>query len=68
MTIYTCSAVIRDMLCTDNVQAVSEKQAWYLFSKKNGFKQRDFKIIGTKEIVVPKEINKIKYEQISLFN
>lgn len=61
--IYTCSAVIRDMLCTDNVQAVSEKQAWYLFSKKNGFKQRDFKIIGVKEsaVVIPEQNTQLTF-------
>lgn len=50
MSIYTCSAVIRDMVCTDDVQAVSEKQAWYKFSMKYGFKQRDFKILGVQAI------------------
>lgn len=42
---YTVSAVVRDMLCTDKVQAVSDKQAWYFFCKKYGFNTRDFKII-----------------------
>ena len=42
---YTVSAVVRDMLCTDKVQAVSDKQAWYFFCKKYGFKTRDFKIL-----------------------
>jgi hypothetical protein len=47
---YSISAVVRDMLCTDEVQAVSDKQAWYFFSKKYGFKHRDFKILNKTEV------------------
>ena len=43
---YTVSAVVRDMLYVDNIIAVSDKQAWYFFSMKYGFKHRDFKILN----------------------
>lgn len=51
---YTVSAVVRDMLCTDEVQAVSDKQAWFFFCKKNNsFQIRDFKIID--KVSVPEQ-------------
>ena len=52
---YTVSAVVRDMLCTDEVQAVSDKQAWFFFCKKYGFKIRDFKIINKTKVFNPVE-------------
>lgn len=48
--IYAVSAVVRDMLYTDNIIAVSDKQAWYFFSKKYGFKHRDFKILNKTKV------------------
>ena len=48
---YTVSAVVRDMLYVDNIIAVSDKQAWYFFSMKYGFKHRDFKILN--KTIVP---------------
>lgn len=46
---YYVSAVIRGTLCEDVVLAVSERQAWYLFGKSNGFAMRDFKVLGVEE-------------------
>lgn len=57
--IYTVSAVVRDMLCTDEVQAVSDKQAWFFFSKKHGFKHRDFKIINKTK--VPSSVEQLSF-------
>lgn len=56
---YTVSAVVRDMLCTDEVQAVSDKQAWYFFSMKYGFKHRDFKILN--KTIVPSSIEQLSF-------
>ena len=57
---YTVSAVVRDMLCTDIVQAVSDKQAWFFFCKKNNsFKIRDFKIID--KTLVPISIEQLSF-------
>ena len=56
---YTVSAVVRDMLCTDEVQAVSDKQAWYFFSMKYGFKHRDFKILN--KTIVPSSIEQSSF-------
>ena len=56
---YTVSAVVREMLCTDEVQAVSDKQAWYFFSMKSGFKHRDFKILNKN--IVPSSIEQLSF-------
>lgn len=49
---YTCQAVIRGILVEDNVQAVSSRQAWYKFCEKNGYRCRDFKIIGEEPVIL----------------
>lgn len=46
MVNYTCSAIINDRYCEDTVQAVSDKQAWFKFAQKYGFKMRNFTVIG----------------------
>lgn len=57
---YTVSAVVRDMLCTDIVQAVSDKQAWFFFCKKNNsFNIRDFKIID--KVLVPEQSTQLAF-------
>ena len=57
---YTVSGVIRDMLCTDIVQAVSDKQAWFFFCKKNhSFQVRDFKIID--KVLVPNTTEQLAF-------
>lgn len=43
---YTVSAVINDRYCEDTVQAVSDRQAWFKFAKKYGFKMRNFVVMG----------------------
>lgn len=43
---YVCSAIINDRYCEDTVQAVSEKQAWFKFAKKYGFRMRNFTVMG----------------------
>ena len=57
---YTVSAVVRDMLCTDIVQAVSDKQAWFFFCKKNCcFNIRDFKVID--KVLVPSSSEQLAF-------
>lgn len=56
---YTVSAVVRDMLYVDNIIAVSDKQAWYFFSVKYGFKHRDFKILN--KTIVPSSIEQLSF-------
>lgn len=56
---YTVSAVVRDMLYVDNIIAVSDKQAWYFFSTKYGFKHRDFKILN--KTIVPSSIEQLSF-------
>lgn len=46
MVNYTCSAIINDRYCEDTVQAVSDKQAWFKFAQKYGFKMRNFTVMG----------------------
>lgn len=43
---YTCSALINDRYCEDTVQAVSDKQAWFKFAQKYGFRMRNFIVMG----------------------
>lgn len=46
VNLYTVSAVVRESLIEDKFFAVSDKQAYYFFCKKYGFRNRDFKVLG----------------------
>ena len=39
---YWVSAVIKEQLVEDKVDAYTKKQSWYLFACKYGFAMRDF--------------------------
>lgn len=61
MSNYIVSAVINDRRCEDVVQAISEKQAWFKFGKKYGFKMRDFTVMGKTPVAVQNQLEQIKF-------
>nr|DAU23732.1 MAG TPA: hypothetical protein [Caudoviricetes sp.] len=61
MSNYTCSALVNDRYCEDTVQAVSEKQAWYKFAKKYGFRMRNFTVIGKTPVAGQALCEQIKF-------
>ena len=63
MVNYICSAIINNNYCEDVVQAVSEKQAWYKFSKKYGFRMRNFTVMGKTPVAEKSNaIEQIKFD------
>lgn len=58
MATYYCSAVVNNYLVEEKISACSEKQAWFFFCRKNGYKGRDFKALTIN--------NNARYEQIKL--
>lgn len=62
MSNYTCSALVNDRYCEDTVQAVSEKQAWYKFAKKYGFKMRNFVVMGQTPVATNPNIEQIRFD------
>lgn len=61
MANYIVSAVVNDRYCVDMVQAVSEKQAWYKFAKKYGFRMRDFKVMGKTPVPVQSHVEQLEF-------
>lgn len=47
---YVCSAVVNGSYCETTVEAVSDKQAEYLFSRKYGFNKYDFRVLRKQRI------------------
>lgn len=61
MVNYICSAIINDRYCEDTVQAVSDKQAWYKFAKKYGFRMRNFTVMGKTPVTVQASVEQLKF-------
>jgi len=61
MVNYICSAIINDRYCEDTVQAVSDKQAWYKFAKKYGFRMRNFTVMGKTPVAVQASVEQLKF-------
>lgn len=66
MNKYQCVALINNYNVYETIEANSDKQAWYFYSKKHGFKHRNFNILS-KEIIENDNIKNDKYEQITFF-
>lgn len=61
MANYTCSAIVNNNYCEDTVQAVSEKQAWYKFAKKYGFRMRNFTVMGKTPVAGQASVEQIRF-------
>lgn len=61
MANYICSAIVNDRYCEDTVQAVSEKQAWFKFAQKYGFKMRNFTVMGKTPVAGQALCEQIKF-------
>lgn len=58
---YIVSAIVNDRYCEDVVQAVSEKQAWFKFGKKYGFRMRDFKVMCKMHVTIKPHVEQLEF-------
>lgn len=58
---YTCSAIVNDRYCEDTVEAVSDRQAWFKFAQKYGYRMRNFTVMGKTPVAVQASIEQLKF-------
>ena len=59
---YTCSAIVNDRYCEDTVEAVSDRQAWFKFAQKYGYKMRNFTVMGKTPVAVQNTSEQLRFD------
>lgn len=59
---YTCSAIVNDRYCEDTVEAVSDRQAWFKFAQKYGYKMRNFTVMGKMPVAVQNTNEQLRFD------
>ena len=59
---YTCSAIVNDWYCEDIVEAVSDRQAWFKFAQKYGYKMRNFTVMGKTPVAVQNTNEQLRFD------
>lgn len=62
MVNYTCSAIVNDRYCEDTVQAVSDRQAWFKFAQKYGYRMRNFTVMGKTPVAVQNTNEQLRFD------